>query len=68
MQTQRRSRAEVMANTFIGYWANIFVQIIVYPLFGATFTFSQNIHLGLIFMAVSIVRGYCFRRFFAHGD
>ena len=31
---------------------------------GATFTFSQNIQIGLIFMAVAIARSYVIRRWF----
>ena len=53
-----------MANVFIGYVVSLLVQLIVYPLFGATFTFSQNIQIGLIFMAVAIVRSYVIRRWF----
>ena len=63
-QSQRGSLVEAMANTFIGYWINIAVQIVIYPLYGATFTLRQNIELGLVFLAVSLLRGYAFRRWF----
>ena len=36
----------------------------VYPMFGAAFTFAQNIQIGLIFMVVAIVRSYIIRRWF----
>lgn len=63
-QSKWHSFVEANANTFIGFWINIGVQMLVYPLFGASFTFEQNVHLGLIFLVVSLVRGYFFRRYF----
>ena len=70
MQSRWHSFIEANANTFLGYRINIVVQLVVYPLYGATFTFMQNIQLGLIFLVVSLVRSYAFRRYFnrrAHG-
>lgn len=63
-QTKLSSLVEAWMNTLIGYFLNLAVQLLVYPFFGATFTFSQNIQIGLIFMAVSIVRSYVIRRWF----
>ena len=59
-----QSFIEAWSNTFIGYFVNLLVQLVVYPLYGATFTFGQNIQIGLIFMGVSITRSYALRRFF----
>jgi len=64
MQSRLHSFIEAWSNTFIVYFVNLLVQLVVYPLYGATFTFSQNIQIGLIFMAVSITRSYALRRFF----
>lgn len=64
MQSRAKSMLEALANTFIGYAINLGVQLIVYPFFGATFTFGQNIKIGLIFMVVSIARSYVLRRAF----
>lgn len=64
MQSRLHSFIEAWSNTIIGYFVNLLVQLVVYPLYGATFTFSQNIQIGLIFMAVSITRSYALRRFF----
>jgi len=64
MQSRLSSFIESMANVFIGYVVSLLVQLIVYPLFGAQFTFAQNIQIGLIFMAVAIVRSYVIRRWF----
>lgn len=62
-QTKLGSFIEAMMNTTIGYVLNLAVQLAVYPAFGATFTFTQNIYIGLIFMVVSIVRGFMIRRY-----
>lgn len=64
MQSRIQSMIEAWANTIIGYLINLGVQLIVYPLYGATFTFGQNIQIGLIFMVVSIARSYGLRRAF----
>lgn len=63
-QTPLSSFIEAMLNTLIGYFLNLGVQLVVYPWFGATFTFGQNIQIGLIFMVVSISRSYVIRRWF----
>lgn len=61
-QSRLGSFIEAMLNTLLGYFLNLAVQLVVYPFYGATFTFSQNIQIGLIFMVVSITRGYVIRR------
>lgn len=64
MQSRLSSFIESMANVLIGYVVALLVQLVVYPRFGAQFTFAQNIQIGLIFMAVAIVRSYVIRRWF----
>lgn len=64
MQSRLQSFIEAWSNTIIGYFINLAVQMVVYPFYGATFTFGQNIQIGLIFMAVSIARSYALRRAF----
>lgn len=63
-QTRLQSLIEAWANTLIGYFINLAVQLVVYPFYGATFTFGQNIQIGLVFMVVSIARSYALRRWF----
>lgn len=63
-QSKLESFIEAMTQTIIGYVLNLGVQLVVYPFFGATFTFMQNIYIGLIFMVVSIARGFFVRRWF----
>lgn len=64
MQTKLSSFLETAAQTFIGYVINLGVQLLIYPMYGAVFTLRQNIEIGLIFLIVSLVRGYCIRRVF----
>ena len=64
MQSRLHSFLEAWSNTIVGYVLNLGVQLIVYPFYGARFTFSQNIQIGLIFMLVSITRSYILRRHF----
>lgn len=64
MQSRLQSFLEAWANTIIGYFINLAVQLVAYPFYGATFTFGQNIQIGLIFMVVSIARSYVLRRAF----
>ena len=63
-QSRIQSMIEAWSNTLIGYLINLGVQLVVYPFYGATFTFGQNIQIGLIFMVVSITRSYVLRRAF----
>jgi len=64
MQPKLISFLEALTNTVLGYVINLAVQVVLYPLFGATFTFQQNIEIGLVFLVVSLVRSYVLRRLF----
>jgi len=64
MQSKLSSFYEAMLNTIIGYVISFIAQLIVYPMYGHSFTFGQNIQIGLIFMALSLARSYVLRRFF----
>lgn len=63
-QSKKSSLVEAIMNTAIGYFLSLAVQFIVYPAYGATFTFGENIQIGLIFMVVSLIRSYVIRRWF----
>ena len=64
MQSKRSSFYEALAQTLVGYVLNLGVQLVVYPFYGATFTMSQNLQIGLIFLVVSLARGYAIRRYY----
>ena len=55
---------ESLANVLVGYGVAVATQMLVFPLFGLAVTISENLLIGLIFTAVSIVRSYALRRGF----
>ena len=63
-QSRLMSLAESLANVLVGYGVAVLTQVVVFPLFGLTVTVSENLLIGLIFTAVSIVRSYALRRGF----
>ena len=64
MQTRWMSLMESIANVVVGFVVAVIAQILVFPFFGMHPTFSQNLWIGLIFTAVSLVRSYLLRRGF----
>lgn len=63
-QTRLMSLVESLANVLVGYGVAVVTQILVFPLFGLAVTATENLLIGLIFTAVSIVRSYALRRSF----
>lgn len=64
MQSKLSSFTEAVINTAVGYSVNLVVQLLIYPFYGATFTLSENIQIGLVFTVVSLARSYVIRRWF----
>lgn len=64
MQTRTQSLIESILNVIIGYGVALTTQIIVFPMFDMQVRLRDNIAIGLIFTAVSIVRSYFVRRLF----
>lgn len=64
MQTRLFSLIESLTNVGIGYFTALATQMAVFPLFGIHLPMADNILIGLIFTAVSIVRSYAVRRVF----
>ena len=58
------SLIESLANVLVGYGVAVITQMAVFPLFGLAVTVTENLLIGLIFTAVSIVRSYALRRGF----
>ena len=56
-QSRLMSLVEAVANVVVGYGVAVLTQMLVFPLFGLTGGFRQNLAIGLVFTAVSIVRG-----------
>ena len=63
-QSRLMSMVESLANVLVGYGVAVITQMMVFPLFGLAVTVSDNLLIGLIFTAVSIVRSYALRRGF----
>ncbi len=63
-QSRLMSLVESLANVLVGYGVAVVTQMLVFPLFGLTVTVTENLLIGLIFTAVSIVRSYALRRSF----
>ena len=58
------SLIEAAANVVVGYVLAIATQIVVFPWFGIEAALSEHLAIGLIFLGVSLVRGYLLRRLF----
>ena len=65
-QSQFMSLLEAATNVFVGYLLAIVTQIIVFPWFGIEATLHEHLTIGMVFVGVSLVRGYFLRRFFEH--
>lgn len=64
MQTRRQSLIETVVGVAIGFALSMVASVIVYPLFGHSFTLAQNAGITVVFTVLSIARGYGVRRFF----
>ena len=63
-QSRWMSLVEAVTNVLVGYGVAVMTQVLVFPLFGLHATLRDNLTIGLVFTAVSLVRGYCLRRVF----
>jgi hypothetical protein len=58
------SLVEAVTNVLVGYGVAVATQWAVFPLFGLHVTLQENLVIGLVFTAVSLVRSYMLRRAF----
>ncbi len=65
MQSRTHSALEAIANVALGWLLAILTQLLVFPVYCLSITFSQNLQIGIIFTFVSLVRSYMLRRVFA---
>ena len=63
-QSRWMSLLEAVTNVLVGYGVAVATQWAVFPLFGLHATLRENLLIGLIFTAVSLVRSYVLRRAF----
>jgi hypothetical protein len=65
-QSRAVSLVEAVANVAVGYGVAVVTQILIFPWFGLHTTLAQNLQMGGIFSAISILRSFLLRRFFEH--
>jgi len=58
------SLIEAAANVVVGYVLAIATQIVVFPWFGIEAAIGEHLAIGLLFLGVSLIRGYLLRRLF----
>ena len=63
-QSRIMSLIEAAANVVVGYVLAITTQIVVFPWFGIEAALGEHLAIGLIFVGVSLIRGYLLRRLF----
>lgn len=63
-QSRLGSLAESVVNVLVGYGVAVGAQIAIFPLFGVHLPVSDNLLIGVLFTAVSLVRSYLLRRLF----
>lgn len=64
IQSRFMSLIESIANVVVGYGVAVLTQIVVFPWFGIAMGLSDNMKIGMVFVGVSLVRGYLLRRLF----
>ena len=63
-QSRLGSFIEAIINIIIGFAINFTANALVFPLFGWTISTSDNLLLGAIYTAISLLRSYTIRRWF----
>lgn len=64
-QTRTMSAVESVANVLAGYGIAVLTQTLVFPLFDIHVNLADNLSIGAVFTAVSLVRSYALRRLFS---
>ena len=64
MQSRLMSLIEALANVVVGFWLAVIAQLLVFPLFGLSVSFGQNLAIATLFTGISLMRGYVLRRLF----
>lgn len=63
-QSRRESVIESCVNTAIGFAVVTALAPVIYPIFGHSFTASQNLGIAAVFTLISVLRGHVVRRWF----
>lgn len=63
-QTRIGSLIEALFNTCIGLVISVIANQVIFPQFGFHPSVGENVAISAIYTVISIVRGYCLRRWF----
>lgn len=63
-QSHVMSLVEAITNVVVGYLLALATQFAIFPLFGIAVSVTDNLVIGCIFTAISLVRSYILRRIF----
>lgn len=63
-QSRKHSLLEAALNIAIGFSINYFANLLIFPMFGFHISLIANLWLGVIYTAISLIRGYFIRRYF----
>ena len=63
-QSRAMSMVEALTNVIVGYGLALVTQVVAFPIFGLQVSIADNMVIGMIFTAVSIVRSFTLRRLF----
>jgi hypothetical protein len=63
-QTRKRSALEALAQIAVGYLVSVCGNILFLPMFGLNPSVADSLGIGIVFSAISLVRGYVLRRMF----
>jgi hypothetical protein len=63
-QSRKGSALEAVVNVIVGFGINFTANAVLFPLFGWHLSGGQNVGLGVIYTAISLVRSFALRRVF----
>lgn len=63
-QSRTMSLVEAVANVVVGFGVALVTQMATFPLFGLQVSVGDNVLIGSLFTAVSVVRSFMLRRLF----
>jgi hypothetical protein len=64
MQSKKMSLIESLINVTVGYLVAVGANYIVLPMFGYMVNVADSFYIGLVFMAIAMIRSYLLRRLF----
>ena len=63
-QSRTMSLVEAATNVVVGYVLALLTQIAIFPMFGLVVSVADNLVIGSVFTAVSVLRSFTLRRLF----